>query len=274
VKPFVSSFCLLASWFALGAAPLAAQEFRVFTRVYDVTRPGNPDTPISHSTTLFHAGRVYDYVGPAGELIVLDHANRRVTLLDTVRRVRTDVDFDEVNRLLKLSRRETLDLVDGLTREPGQAQPATVLRFYLDPKFDTVFDAERNELQLRSPHVVYRATCARLDEPARVEAYLRYADWAARLNHVLNPHAPYPAPRVALDEELRQRTLFPLEVTLELRTDTGERRYRAVHQTHWELNSTDRRKIHHWTTLLDDEVGTKRVTFLEYQRTVLTAKVR
>lgn len=251
-----------------------AQDFRVFTRVDDVTNPAEP-VSISHSTTLFHAGRVYDYVGQVAELVVIDFPNRNVTLLDIERRVSTTVDFDEINHVLKRSRQETLDYADQLAREPGQQRAAAELRFQLDPKFEVVFDKARSVVDLRSDHLAYTVNgAADGDRVEQVRAYLRYADWASRLNHVINPRAPYPAARMAVNDALRERDLLPVEVSLEIRGDAGAQRFRAVHRAHWQLDSTDRRRIHHWKTLLDDDSDTRRVTLLEYQRTMLTAKSR
>lgn len=267
VRTLTSSVLLLA-----GSLPLAAQEFRVMTRIQDLASPSANDEPISTSTTLFHAGRVYDYVAPAGELIVIDHANRTMTLLDMQQRVATTVAFDEIMRLLKLSRSASESYLRELADEPGGRESAALLRFHLDPEFDERFETETKQLELLSKHVVYRATCSEGVDPSHLKAYLQYADWVARLNHVLNPHAPFPAARLALDEALRERSLLPVEVELELHAMGTVHAFRAVHRVHWELDSNDRRRIHYWQGLLDDEQGTRRISFRDYQQAVLAAK--
>lgn len=259
--------CLLAT------SAVVAQDFRVFTRINDLTDPSRDREPISHSTTLFHAGRVYDFVGPAGELVVLDFGNRSITLLDTARRVSTTIDFDQVNHLLKRSRKETLDQADQLAGS-RKLRAAEELRFMIEPRFETMHDPKRNVLDLRSPSLAYSVQCAKPDREEQIEAYLRYADWATRLNHVLNPDRPFPAAREALNAALRERGLLPVEVTLTVRGENGVQRLQAVHRAHWQLDTTDRRHIHHWRTLLSEDAATRRVDLMEYQRTVLTAKSR
>ena len=251
----------------------AGQEFRVFTKVYGSAVPGGAVEPVSTSTTMFHAGRVYDYVSPAGELVVLDLANRSVTLLDTGRRVSTTVDFDEIMHHLKRSREETLAYLGELEKEPGGRESTSLLRFHLSPKFEEAFDSAEQRLTLASDRMVYRATCTEIDEPSHLDAYLKYADWVARLNHVVHPHSPYPEARIRLDEALRKHARMPTQVELELRPP-GEspRTFRAVHRIHWDLNATDRKKIHYWSSLLRDEETTRKVGFREYQEAMLTAK--
>lgn len=270
-----TALVVCAAAILVSAATTSAQEFRVFTKVYDTASPEGPTVPVSTSTTMFHAGRVYDYVSPAGELVVLDLANRKVTLFDTKRRVSTTVDFDEIVHLLKRSREETLEYLDELELEPGGKESTALLRFHLDPTFEESYDAEKQRLTLSSDHLVYRATCTELDEPEHLDAYLRYADWAARLNHVVHPHSPFPAARLRLDDALRERGRLPVQVELERRA-AGEapRTLKAVHLIHWNLNPTDRRKIHYWSTLLRDEKSTRNVGFREYQEAVLTATSR
>ncbi len=264
---------------ALATGPLAlpvgsafGQEFRVFTKVYASGVPGEVE-PVSTSTTMFHAGRVYDYLSPAGELVVLDLANRQVTLLDTGRRVSTTVDFDEIMHLLKRSREEATAYLSELEQEPGGRESASLLRFHLSPKFEEVYDTKERRLTLAADRMVYRVSCSEVEEPAHLDAYLKYADWIARLNHVVHPHSPYPEARIRLDEALRKHGRIPTQVELELRPP-GEspRTLRAVHRIHWDLNATDRRKIHYWSSLLRDEEATRKVGFREYQEAMLTAK--
>src|SRR5690606_5890737 len=102
------------------------------------------------------------------------------------------------------------------------------------------------------------------------EVYLHYADWMARLNYVLHPHALYPEPRLKLNEVLRAHGKLPVEV--ELKSSIGlPIHLRAEHQIHWKLDATDRSLIHEWESLLKSS-NTRQVTFQEYQRSLLVSK--
>ena len=87
--------CLLT---LLGSSSAFAQGYRVEGQVYRVA-PSNEDgqvneTRLSSSVTLFHNGRVYDYVESADEVIIFEPTARRFTILNTARELVTTADFD------------------------------------------------------------------------------------------------------------------------------------------------------------------------------------
>lgn len=267
----------LVAGLLLLAGTASGEEMRIFTRVYNDAVPGSDATAdrgsqiVARSVSLFHAGQVYDFIDGADELTVFDPANQRFTLLNTARSVATIVEFEQLRQLLKVSRGEAERYVEQLAsrtdRESSRAVAA--LRFQLDPKFAESYDADRKQLVLRSDELTYTVRCAVAPSAASAENYLRYADWTARLNHVLHPQALFPDARLRLDESLRTRGLLPIVVDLQADLESPLR-LRAEHQVHWELDARDRSLIHRWETLLKSP-QTRWVTFREYQRIVLVA---
>ncbi len=248
-----------------------AQEFRVYTKVYSLAQnPKNKPVVIARSLSLFQAGLVYDYILPAGEVVVFDMGNRRFTLLNKSTTLATVVTFDELEQLLRKSRTETERYLNQLKRANDQKSIAA-LRFQLDPKFSEQIDLKNLRLKLSSSTLGYDVTCASPKVPEAVATYLRYADWTARLNHILHPHAFLPGPRIALDRTLREKKWLPISV--ELRTSPGTPILRAEHQFDWTLDSRDRKLIDGWKKMLSDR-RTRRVKFREYQRNLLSTAAK
>lgn len=258
------------------AMPATAQEFGVYTKVSRVRPPGAGlpqaagDAVVSRSISLFHAGKVYDHTGD--EVIIFEPAHDRFTLLNTSRHMATTVHLDEVKQLLKIARQETENHLVQLRQQqtPSAAEALEQIGFTLDPAFDETLDAAGTRLKVASRHLQYDVTCTRPKSPEVVDAYLRYADWAARLNYVLHPHVLFPETRLALNASLRRKKLLPVEV--ELRAQIGTPIHlRAQHQFHWELDGQHRALINGWEQLLKGQT-TRHVTFQEYQRTLLVSQ--
>ncbi len=249
-----------------------AQDFRIYTRVYDAGAAQNVrPTVIGSSLSLFHAGKVYDHVESENEseVIIFEPAHRRFTILSTSRSLATTVHFDEIKRKLKLARNITNKrLEDLLSQKPAPAaETVEKVRFPIEPVFKSQYDAQARLLTCESEHLTYHVRCVEVEDPQTAEFYLHYADWMARLNYVLHPHALYPQPRLKLNELLREHKKMPVEV--ELRSDIGMPIHlRAEHQFHWKLDATDRSLIHEWESMLKSDT-TRQVTFQEYQRSLL-----
>ena len=245
-----------------------AQEMRVYTRVYDVDEgAGKP----SRSLTLFHHGRVFDYIPAADEVTILEPMHNRFTLLNAGRNMATTVEFDEIQRILKISGDVVRARVAELEGESDRTarDAAAFLRFQLEPQFEPSFNESRGTLQLKSPTLGYSIETTKPEEAAVVALWTKYADWTARLNYVLHPGAVLPAPRLALNAVLSRKQRIPTQV--ELQTNVAPKRHlRAEHRIDWELDSGSLALINRWETLLRSR-SVKRVTFAQYQRTLLTA---
>lgn len=246
-------------------ARLSAQELHVYTKVSQVS-PGG-ERPVSRSLTLFHAGKVYDFVD--NEITVYEPTMQRFLLVDGRRMISTEVALDQITHYLKIGRQKTLDYIEELriAGDPLQFRTIESFEFQLNPQFEEQHVLSTRTFSLQSPFCTYRARYAASSEVKDaeiVEAYLNYCDWAKRLNFVLHPQVSLPASRLMLNDRLRQEVLLP--VSVELIADIETRHHlRADHEFHWELDRTDRDRIAHCERLLE---GTELrfVSFLEYQR--------
>jgi hypothetical protein len=267
---------VVACVLAVSATPAAAQDFGIYTQVFRLPPPGAGSrqaggTIVSRSVSLFHAGKVYDHTGD--EIVIFEPAHNRFTLLNTEQHLATVVHMDEVKQLLKIAREETEHHLAWLREQKTStaAKAQEQLSFTLDPQFDESLDDGGTRLKLTSRHLRYHVTCTKSETPETVETYLRYADWAARLNYVLHPHVLLPETRLALNASLLRKRLLPVEVELHAEIGTPIH-LRAQHQYHWELDSQHRALINGWEQFLKEDT-TKHVTFQEYQRTTLVTQL-
>lgn len=253
----------------------SAQEFRIYTRVMlenppaaasGVTKP----TVIARSLTLFHAGKVYDYIDSIGELIVFEPAQRRFLIVNTTRDVATSVNFDELHNLLKVARNRTETYVEELESDGDEKSKlaAAQLRFQLNPDFEESWDNEDRRLTMSGRFLRYSALCA-VEESSQevVDTWLRYADAMARLNYVLHPGALFPEARIAVNASLAKHRKLPVEVELMTNADTNIH-LRARHEMHWEFDSKDRSQIRAWDSLIASKASDLK-SFKDYQRAVL-----
>ncbi len=246
-----------------------AQEFRIYTRLYDHAADAESPPFIGCSVSMFHAGKVYDKTG--SEVIIFEPALRQFTIIDGARMLATTVTFDQILHFLKLAENEAQQYVAHLRIKPGTKQAVEVLEFQLSPKFQANLDSGQRKLTLQSPAFRYDIQCGQDTKSAEVlNVYLRYADWIARLNSVMNPQSFFPAPRIALNKTLRNRGLLPLKVELQVRSNPPFHVH-AEHTIHWNLDRKDRSDIHHWETMLRSK-DVKYVTFGEYRQTVLVSQ--
>lgn len=245
-----------------------AQEFRVYTQV----RSLNASTqPVSRSLTMWHAGKVYDVIYQAGEVTILEPAQRRCSILNSNKRLMTTVDFDELKHLLQVAEDRLSQRVQELDAKTNASRDLVeTLRFQVRPRFAaemTVIGANQKRLSLESKPLSYEVL-GQSGLPAEVvEAYLNYADWACRLNFVLHPQPVFPTARLELNQQLRKAGLFPLQVALRAKLDQPLN-LQAVHALTWSLDTRDRESIHRWESLLRDP-KLQKVSLTEYQRLAL-----
>ena len=255
-----------------------AQQFSVFTEVTEPpldSAPGEKPRVVARSLTLFHAGKVFDYMPPPiGELSVFEPAHRRFILLNGRRMIATTVTFEEIERMLETAKNETRNYTQQLARrnEPGSQAIIEPLNFTLNPQFSKQFDPVQKQLKLSSPRFSYSVECATPKSQEASTAYLNYADWAARLNYVLHPNSLFPAPRLILNESLKSRGLLPVNVALNVEFDSLVQRT-AGHRFVWELGKDERHHINYWQSLQRRE-NLKWMNFRNYQRAVLKPQIQ
>ena len=261
---------------ALGlAGTAAAQEFRVFTAVYDLAAAQGSRPPVvARSLTLYHAGNFYDLVDNAGEVIIYEPNARRFRILNPTRNLTATVELDEIKQLLKVARTETERYATELEEatDPAAAGTLALLHCQLDPRFTESFDDATRTLALDAGPLSYQVTTANPERPGIAAAYLNYADEVCRLNYVLHPGPLLPEARLAVNRALRARNALPTVVELQTAGTPG-RHLRAEHALHWELDARDRGLIHTWESQLK-ATSLRTVTLQEYQRTVLTTAAK
>jgi hypothetical protein len=277
VLRFTVAFLLVVAAQAIFGPVLAAQEFRIYTRVSQ-EMGGTPETAgdakqnavIARSLTLFHAGKVYDYIDSVGEVTIFEPGRKRFTILSTTRRMTTQVKFDELLGKLNIAQKAIESFVAVPNSKGGPPlKVAKALNFQLAPDFDTKYATDGKALTLNSPFVRYEARCSKAKAPQALTAYLHYADWTCRLNYVLHPLTLYPASRLELNEALLEHDVIPTEVRLTIAGD-NPLQFKAEHEIHWQLDKKDREYIGRWEKLLKDR-STRHVDFREYQKAMLVS---
>lgn len=260
--------CLLG----IGQQEAMAQSLRVITKVSDVSDPQNP-RPLSHSLTLFHGGRVYDYIEQVGEVVIFEPIHNRFIILGK-NHAFTEVTFTEINHFLESAQTEAVKYIDELSVDPNPnaAGLAAAMRFQLTPEFQETFDVANSRLTLAGTEMEYSVVGQPVEASNVVNRYLEYADWTKRLNYVLHSHSSLPQSRLKLNEALRTRKMLPVVVDLTLHLDPPVK-LRAEHRYADKFQSIDRRMISHWErTLISDKVH--KMTFREYQQKLLVQASR
>ena len=124
-----------------------AQQFSVTTKVVQPLPNAGPGEPqeevVATSMTLFHAGKVFDWLPAVGEVTVFEPAHQRFILFNGKRRVATTVTFEQIEQLLDSARDETTNYVQRLEarNEPDTRTVVGPLKFQLSPDFNEEFVA-------------------------------------------------------------------------------------------------------------------------------------
>jgi hypothetical protein len=255
---------IAAAVFLAAATAAAAQDMSIYTTVSRVDEDHGPPVVVARSLTLFHAGKVYDWMEDIGEVVILEPIHNRFVILNS-NYLAARVEFGELRQYLRVGQHEAeLYLQDLATRDDREShRAAAALEFELSPEFEESYEPTLQRLSLTSPSMSYEVRTANVDDAQLVEQYLTYADWTQRLNYVLHPHTTLPAPRLNLNESLREKGLLPTRVDLVTTLD-GKLHLRAEHHYNWELLTEDKAHIHKWEQLLDsDQIHW--VPFPEYQ---------
>lgn len=213
-------------------AIVAAQQAPVF-RIESKVFFGDSKEPVK-TMTLFHAGRVYDFLSAPQESTVFDPLNGRFVVLDPARKVSTEVSTEEIKTYVDALRRKSL------------AQRHPFLKFLADPKFEETYDEANGLLTLDSPWMTYRVETTAVEDADAALQYAEFADWYAQLNAVLNPASRPPFSRLALNEALRRRQRMPVKVTLTVPSQEPGRKadvIRAEHKIIWRHSQDDQRLI-------------------------------
>ena len=134
---------ILLSAGLLSGNHLHAQDYRVFTRIYDLSQSSDAKKApiIVRSITLFHAGKAYDFLPSLGEVSIFDPAHDQFIILNTEREIATTVHFDQIKHHLKSAQQVIRERLQSLQQKSAQnqlnAQAAIEnLKFQLAPNFE------------------------------------------------------------------------------------------------------------------------------------------
>lgn len=261
-------------WLCVGLAALpslvVAQDMRVYTTVAAVE--DDHEQVVSHSLTLFHAGKVYDYMEDVGEVVILEPARNRFIILGG-NYTATDVPFSEVHQFLDAAQAKADEYLDEVQKsgDANQLKRSLAIAFQMKPDLNASYNEAEQSLQVQGEFLTYKVHGAASPSADFLEQYLDYADWAARLNYVLHPHSAYPTARIQLDEELKRHAVLPVTVELSAKLDQPVR-LKARHD-YRSLQAIDRQLINRWEQqLLAKEI--EWVSFHAYQQKLLTAQAR
>jgi hypothetical protein len=219
---------LLACGALTGAA--RGEDFRIESKVY----AGKDKQPVSQSTTLFRAGIVYDYLAEPPRVAVFDKARGRFILLDTQRRLKTEVKTDEVTAFTK-----------GLQELTSRGSDA-FLKFQANPIFEPQLDEKTGELVLSSQSMTYRLETIKAQSDEAAQQYREFSDWYTRLNAMINPGINPPFARLAVNDELARRGLIASEVSLTVASHVPSANrgpLRSEHRFAWRLLPRDLSRI-------------------------------
>lgn len=250
---------------AVAAPQASADDLRVYTEVRSLADKQQNPPVLAQSLTLFHAGKVYDYMESVGEVVIYEPSANRFILMGSDY-IATKASFAEVQQFLTASRNEAEKYIAKPPKDAQARRRVPGLVFQLDPVFQEQVRAD--QIRLTGQHLSYIVTTAAPPEGATCDEYLNYADWAARLNYVLHPHSLFPECRIAVNEALRREKRLPVSVELAAHLDR-DMHLKATHRFGWSLQSIDRQLIDQWERK-QKSGEMKWVSLHEYQQQLLT----
>lgn len=261
MRYMLSASILIAGLLSSSAA---AEDLRIHTKVFDVAK--DDTTPVAQSLTVFHKGRVYDYISSLDEVIVYEPAKDRFVVLNTKANVRVVLTTDKIDELMQKVHKVVKEQIAELRNRGDVSSTATadMLAFQLKPKFRTSYDESNKRLSLASGFLKYEAKTVAVESKKTAAAYRKYADWIGRLNYVLYPRVLLPAARRELNAKIAERGMLPLQVTLTLDTRPAVH-VRAEHNFGRKLDAKDRSHLRNWDAMLKSS-SVKELSLQDYQR--------
>lgn len=229
----LSATALLPALLLSAEAPAWGGDFRVDTKIYQ----GDAAEPVAHNLTLFHAGRVYDFVlvdDQETSITIYDPRNSQFVLLLPERSVKTVIDAGE---LLKFT---------SFFKVRGSNSEDPLVKFCSVPEFTEVFDESTLEVTLTGDRMSYRVRGLEPPESSVLQEYRQFNDWFTRLNSA-RPGAMPPFARLELNKATANKQIIPVMVerTIHPRNRlTGRPEVvRSEHTNTWRLLDSDLQRI-------------------------------
>ncbi len=229
-----------------------AEDFCIQSRV-------NVGKDVIESSTIFYAGRVYDFLSEPAEVTIFDPPGKKFVVLNPVSMVKTEIDLPQIDAFALYIKNKSLE------------RPVPLLAFLAEPKFDETYDDGSGNLTLKSEWMDYEVKTVkpRSDEAASI--YVDYSNWQTKLNTLMRPGSLPPFARLELNKALDHHHRLPTEVQL-IRYAGGPTKravtIRAEHRLQWRLLESDIKRIDETATNL---VTARPVGLTEY-RSIIAAK--
>lgn len=154
------------------------------------------------SSTIFYNDYVFDFVGDNGEIVVYSFSDRKFLLFDPIRRMRAELDLDEVERFLKRVR--------PILRERNDK----FMNFMLEPKFEV--SHKENELFFQSKFIDYHIETSIFDDEVAADAYFSFINALGKLNVYMNPGTVTPLARLEANKKLSDESRFPIKIVTDV----------------------------------------------------------
>ena len=246
-RVLVVAVCFFAATAVLTEAAGGA-DFRVANSVF----VEGQSQPQSQGVTIFYEGQVYDFLSEPAEVIVFDQAQRRFTLLDLGRRVRSEISTDDVQAFVDRAKQRL------------SGHPNANVKWLADPAFKETFDYASSGLTLQSDSITYQAQ-VQVTDTAVAAQYREFSDWYAKFNHTVNPKSWPPFARMMLNEAIQRRQGVAKEVhlTATLNPKQTPVKIASRHQLAAELESADVNRVAEVRQHLQDFQS---VSLAEYRR--------
>lgn len=245
---------------ALSCFPLrcVAEEFRIETDVF----VDEGKEPAIQTRTIFTDGIVYDFVlTGVEEITVLDRGRNRLVLLNTQRKVKTELTLDSI---LSYVAQMKAQLTEGNHE------------FLLGEEMKASEDSE-GWLVLSNGRVTYRVQGESPKSKEAVAEYQQFADWYARLNAMRQGNPP-PFARIQLNSEVANHGWVPkcIERTIVQRRGLQEKKQtlRSQHLANWRLSQTDRKQIERADICLGDFTAVSFRDYLQLPDATSTAETK
>ena len=154
------------------------------------------------TSSVFFDDFAFDFIGDNGEIIIYSFSEKKFALIDPIRRLRTEVDAEEIDRFL--------ENVKPLLEKRNDAFCA----FMIEPTFEV--SRKEDELLFQSKWIDYRATTRAFDDPEIAVAYFDFANALCKLNVFMNPGAVTPLARLAVNRRFQEEARFPEKLVVDV----------------------------------------------------------
>jgi len=243
--------CLATIVVCAAASSVFAADFCIYSKLHI-------DKDVIESTTVFQAGRAYDFLDNPREVTVFDAPGNKFVVLDPERKVRTEVTLEQIEAF-----------TNNLKSETMKRSIVPLLAFLAEPKFAEEFDPTKQELTLTSEWLTYRVQATTPKLPDAADIYADFINWQTKLNTMLRPGSLPPFARLQLNSALDSRGLMPTEVTATRHSPKGSRKdvtLRAEHRLQWRILSAEQDRLNEAATWL---ATFEQVNLREYQKPYL-----